>query len=519
LQPNNAGKSLAGGKGRHLYASKGAINSMADEGLNLHPAGPGRLRSHSRRDRDFGLVYRYRKPIVVASLVCGDLVAALAAISGTHLLIRVTGLLSPAPQHVTALFVILAFLVSGLYTGSGLGPYERFRQRTIGIAGFIAISSIATLPERNVIGFMIAQFANAVGLLLISHYIENATRSLLIYIDLWGASTVLVGAADDCQKLAQLLARNPDLGLKPIGWINTANVINSKDGPFPSPVVGSTADFGNTRLRTEIEFAIFATASELAAVPRDSPAFAPSCRFILLEEGIHNTRGLWVRTRTIDSMMGIEIGRNLCSRQNRLLKRTLDILVGIPIALLVLPVVALAALMVKIVDPGPAFYVQKRIGQNGRIVKVLKLRTMYADSERLLEEHLRRDPQARAEWQRFFKLRRDPRILPIIGNFMRRSSADELPQLWNVVCGDMSLVGPRPLPAYHAEQFDDEFRSLRTSVLPGVTGLWQVSSRSDGDLQILREQDLFYIRNWSLWLDFYILLQTVPAVLGAKGAR
>jgi Undecaprenyl-phosphate galactose phosphotransferase WbaP len=509
---------LPAGKGTCRAHGTEAKDSMADEGLNLHPAGSARLRPPFRRDRDFGLVYRYRKPIVVASLICGDLAAALAAILCMHLLIAMTGLPSPPRQRVTASFVVLAFFVVGLYTGSGPGPYERFRQRTIGTAGLIAISTIATLPERNVIDFAIVQFVNAACLLLISHYIEATTRGLLIYVGLWGASTVLVGAADDCQELAHLLARKPDLGLKPIGLITTADASNSKAGSFPLPVIGTTTDFGNIRRRPEIEVAIFATTNDLAAVPRHCPAFAPSCRFMLLED-IPNVQSAWVRTRTIDTMIGIEIRRNLNSWQNRLLKRTFDILVAIPLALLVLPVVAVAAAVIKLVDPGPAFYVQKRIGHNGTIVKVLKLRTMYRDSERLLEEHLRRDPQARAEWQRFFKLRRDPRILPIIGNFLRISSVDELPQLWNVVCGDMSLVGPRPLPAYHAEQFDEEFRSLRISVPPGITGLWQVSSRSDGDLQVLREQDLFYIRNWSPWLDFYILLQTVPAVLGAKGAR
>jgi Undecaprenyl-phosphate galactose phosphotransferase WbaP len=481
---------------------------MTGHGLNLHPA----------RLRDGLLVYRYRKPIVVASLVCGDLAAALAAISCIRLLIGMTGLLSPAPQRVTALLVVLAFFVVGLYTGSGPGPYERFRLRTIGIAGSIAILTIARLPEQNAIAFLIVQFCYAVCLLVIGHYIEGATRTLLIYLGLWGAPTVLIGAPDNCRDLADLLARKPDLGLKPRGLIRTAHTGNSKGRPFPVPLIGTTSDIGNIRLRTEIEIAIFATTTDLAAVPRDCPTFARSCRFMLLED-IHKIQSLWVRTRSMDSVIGIEIRRNLSSWHNRLLKRTFDLLVAIPAGLLVLPAVVLAALMIKLVDPGPAFYVQKRIGHNGRIVSVLKLRTMYVDSERLLAEHLGRDPQARAEWQRFFKIQRDPRVVPIIGNFIRRSSADELPQLWNVICGDMSLVGPRPLPAYHAEQFDEEFRSLRTSVLPGITGLWQISSRSDGDLEILREQDLFYIRNWSHWLDFYILLQTVPAVLAAKGAR
>jgi Undecaprenyl-phosphate galactose phosphotransferase WbaP len=491
---------------------------MADHGLNLRQAGPARLGSRSRQGRDFGIVRPYRKPIVVASLMCGDLAAVLGAGLCTHFLARTAGL--PTPEHldIAALLVVLAFFVVGLYTGSGPGPYERFRQRTIGIAGVAVIWSIAAMPGRNVVDLIVIQTAHAACLLVIGHYAEAVTRSLLIHVDLWGALTILVGTTSQCGELAQLLARKSELGLKPIGLIKTAAEDTSKSGLFPLPVIGTTTDLASIKPRAEIEVAIFAAASELAAVLRDCRLFAQPCRFMLIED-IHTFQGPWLRAHALETIIGIEIQRNLCSRQNQLLKRMCDILLAIPMALLALPVVALAALLIKLIDPGPAFYAQKRIGVGGRMVATYKLRTMYTDSDRLLEEHLNRDPQARAEWQQFFKLRNDPRLLPVIGNFLRRSSTDELPQLWNVICGNMSLVGPRPLPAYHAEQFDEEFQSLRTSVLPGITGLWQVSSRSDGDLQVLRELDLFYIRNWSPWLDFYILLQTVPAVLAAKGAR
>ena len=490
---------------------------MADHGLNLHSFDRARLRSRGRQNRDAGLARQYRKPIVIAILICGDFAAALATISCARLPAQMIGLPWQAPQHIGALLVVLMFFVFGLYGGSGPGPYERFRQRTVGLAAFAVIWTIATLPSHSVPHFVIVQAATAAGLLLAGHYVETAIRALLIHLDLWNAPTVLVGAADRCRELVRFLERKPELGLKPVGWIR-ADDDSSKVVSLPLPVFGITADLNRVRPCAEVEVAIFATAAELAAVERSSGVFASTCCFILLED-IDNIQGPLVRTHALGTTIGIEIRRNLCSWQSRMFKRMFDILLALPLALVILPVVGLAALLIKLIDPGPAFYIQKRVGRHGRTLEMLKLRTMYTNSERLLEEHLNRDPQARAEWQRFFKLRNDPRILPVVGNFLRRSSVDELPQLWNVISGDMSLVGPRPLPAYHAEQLDTNFQPLRASVLPGITGLWQASSRSDGDLETLQTEDLCYIHNWSPWLDFYILLQTVPAVLRAKGAR
>ena len=184
-----------------------------------------------------------------------------------------------------------------------------------------------------------------------------------------------------------------------------------------------------------------------------------------------------------------------------------------------LPVIVLAALAVQLVDRGPVFFAQERRGLNGRVIKVWKLRTMYADAAARLERHLASDRAARQEWRRQCKLRNDPRILPGIGTFLRRSSIDELPQIWNLICGDMTLVGPRPLPDYHLRAFDQEFCHLRHSVVPGLTGLWQVAARSDGDNATLRRLDTYYVRNRTLALDLKVLFRTVGAVLLGRGAR
>jgi lipopolysaccharide/colanic/teichoic acid biosynthesis glycosyltransferase len=182
------------------------------------------------------------------------------------------------------------------------------------------------------------------------------------------------------------------------------------------------------------------------------------------------------------------------------------------------PLVGLSALCVKIISPGPAFFCQEREGQHGKRIKVWKLRTMYPNAEAKLEEFLEQHPTEQAAWTEYYKLKQDPRVLPGLGWLLRRYSLDELPQLWNVLRGEMSLVGPRPFPYYHLNSFSPAFRDLRASVLPGITGLWQVSGRSDGNVNIQELEDTYYIRNWSLWLDVYILLRTIYSVLSPRGA-
>jgi Undecaprenyl-phosphate galactose phosphotransferase WbaP len=487
---------------------------MSESGAVL----PQRAASKSNRSwlrRDGGVIDRFRRQIVAAALMSGDSIAALAAVSLSGTFTKMTGLEPADTKHLPTALVILALLSVGLYTGCGPSPYERFRLRTIGTAGFVAIDLLIGDPVGNPSLLLIAGLT-ALHLLIFSHYIGDIIRLLLIHLDLWGASTALVGCGNNSRELAHLLMCDPTLGLTPVGFIGTPNDGAPSKATLPLPLLGVTTESGN--IQSRIEVAIFSSADELSACTFKCPPWMSSCRFLLVRDA-RDIQSLWLRTRMLGGAIGIEMRRNLSLRRNQVLKRFIDIFLAVPIALFASPIIALLALAIKLVDPGPAFYIQLRLGRNGTPLRTLKLRTMYADAELRLEDTLNRNPQARAEWQRFFKLTEDPRVLPIIGSFMRRSSFDELPQLWNVIQGDMSLVGPRPFPSYHMNHFDDEFRAVRLSVPPGITGMWQVSSRSNGDLQMQRAQDLFYIRNWSIWLDIYIMLQTVPAVLGAKGAK
>ena len=196
-----------------------------------------------------------------------------------------------------------------------------------------------------------------------------------------------------------------------------------------------------------------------------------------------------------------------------MVKRMMDILFSLFLLVIFSPLFLVSAVLIKRSSPGPVFFAQERVGLNKRRFRLYKFRTMIPDAERKL-----------AELECFnelsgpvFKIKNDPRITPI-GKFLRKTSIDELPQLYNVLIGDMSLVGPRALPVRDYNGFDQDWHRRRFSVRPGITCLWQVNGRNNIPFDQWMELDLEYIDNWSLWLDLKILLKTIPAVISGYGA-
>jgi Undecaprenyl-phosphate galactose phosphotransferase WbaP len=406
----------------------------------------------------------------------------------------------------------------GLYPGYLLGPVERLRRRTLAtLAVFGGLVAWDNLVARGVFsrGVLVATLLFA---LILPPLAETLARRILVRCGKWGIPVVLLGSGEAGRTLVRTLRREPELGLQPVAFLD--NRPDFWDAGIEQvveqiPVLGPLRLAGSLERRAQAAIVLLADlgTENLADLLQD----LNFPRIIVIPDSA-GIAGLWVSARDLGGQLGLEIKKNLLIPRNHLLKRLMDQVVALPLFLASLPILAIAALWIKLRNPGPALYRQMREGFDGQRIPVWKLRTMYTDGDRILDAWFEEHPEDRDQWQRFFKLRRDPRVLPGIGSLLRRTSLDELPQLWSVLKGEMSLVGPRPLPDYHLGQFTPEFRNLRTRVLPGLTGLWQVSARSEGDLKVQQSLDTFYIRNWSPWLDLYILARTITAVLLARGA-
>ena len=432
-----------------------------------------------------------RRAIVTASLLCSDLISAFVALFTVH---SIVGL--PLTETALTGFPVLIglFYMSGLYSGDTLPPGERLRARLLGTLAFVATFFVVS-GEYLDPNIWLAAACQGVLIFLLSYYAEALTRHALIRRKLWGAATAFAGSGEAVEQARSLLSAIPELGLRPVGRLRSVDDLADMD-------------------RSDVEFVITATKRDFVRIA-NAAKFAAFPPRILLLQTEPQPAGTFLGPDTIS----LAVGRDINAPHNRLIKRAIDLAIGLPAILIALPLIGVLAVLIKAFSPGPAFYAQARVGFNNRSFRVMKLRTMHCDAERLLEQYLNSNESARLEWKRFCKLSHDPRVLPYIGNIIRRMSLDELPQLWQVVRGDIGLIGPRPFPSYHTDLFDPGFQTLRSSVPAGLTGFWQVSSRSNGDIEAQRAQDLYYILNWSIWLDLYILLQTVPAVIGARGDR
>jgi Undecaprenyl-phosphate galactose phosphotransferase WbaP len=342
-------------------------------------------------------------------------------------------------------------------------------------------------------------------------------RKLLSVWGLWLRPTVLVGYGPNAHEALAALHSEPEMGFKVVGFVDVA------------PAGKALADVQGVPLLSLDEVKAWSQVPGVQVV-------------VALEHGQNAAREKWLRRlarwkvediSVIPAMRGVplygtdisyffshevamlKLRNNLRYWPARLLKRVFDLLAALALLAFGWPLLLYLSWRIR-QDGGPAIFAHKRVGQSGKVFACYKFRSMRVDAEEQLRELLASDPALRVEWEKEFKLKEDPRISEI-GHFLRRTSLDELPQLFNVIKGEMSLVGPRPVVRKELERYGDDVDYF-LMVRPGMTGLWQVSGRNDVNYDTRVYLDTWYVKNWSLWYDIAILFKTIRVVLKRDGA-
>jgi exopolysaccharide biosynthesis polyprenyl glycosylphosphotransferase len=320
--------------------------------------------------------------------------------------------------------------------------------------------------------------------------------------------TLIAGTNDEARALARTLQRRPWMGYRVCGFVE---VMQSGLGVIDGlPVFGTVDDIAQISTEHNVQSVIIAGSAAGGSTLQSIDSALSTNISVRVSPGLANLGAARIILEPIDGMALFSLRRHRFSRRQRWLKRTLDLSVTSVALLVAAPFMIAIALAIKVTSPGPVLFKQRRVGAQEREFTILKFRTMVVGA------HAQRDALSNEADGLLFKMRRDPRVTRV-GRFLRKTSLDELPQLFNVLLGEMSLVGPRPaLPEETARYAESQRGRLR--VKPGVTGLWQVNGRHDLAFEDYVRYDLFYVENWSLTMDLYILAKTIPALLTARGS-
>ena len=328
---------------------------------------------------------------------------------------------------------------------------------------------------------------------------------------------ILIGAGKTAEKALRFYEQDLGYRYDVLGLLEDFPQKSPVAGKYP--VLGGMWDAGRIVQETGVKTVVI-TAPGLAKeqLQKLISQVQPHVRNISFVPDLLGTQmmGAEVNVFFTEAMLMLKIKNQLARRRNRVIKRAFDLLFTICGGLCILPFLLVIAVMVAVDNKGNVIFAHRRIGRDGKEFKCYKFQTMIPNAQEALEKYLAENPAARKEWEESFKLTDDPRVTKL-GNILRKTSLDEMPQLWNVIRGDMSLVGPRPIVAKEIERYGEYFREY-AMVTPGITGMWQASGRSDTTYEERVEMDTWYVRNWSVWIDLMYLFKTVKIVFTGKGA-
>jgi Undecaprenyl-phosphate galactose phosphotransferase WbaP len=406
------------------------------------------------------------------------------------------------------LFVVL-FYLTGLYPGNRLSPVREMQRLTVSTSFVYLVLATTTFMEKTSEEYSRFIFALSwIFSILLLPLMRFVFRTLAIERNAWGEPVAIVGHREDVKQMANHLKKNPGIGLKP-AFLFFKDECN--DRSFEDiPLVEETW-LSDLCVENQIECLLICAGQEHLA-----EKYQTFFKRVIVVKADSISQLIWVSVQDLYGVVGYEIRVKLNDPGPKFFKRLIDILGAFFGLFFLAPVIGFLVLLILLDSKGSAFFQQIRVGKDGRRFKFFKLRTMYQNADKLLEECLNKDPILKQEWDQYQKLYEDPRVTRV-GKLLRRLSLDEVPQLINVLIGDMSLVGPRPFFPQQEDYYGDRLTYYKR-VRPGLTGMWQISGRNEKTFHERTLLDEYYVRNWSIWLDIYILARTIPTVLLNRGA-